>query len=75
LAKKARQFFCRAFLLVSPLALCAMLLPLYLPSTSDYGFKVTFGNPHNTEFLRRALQALIRSEVPYSGGNAGANCF
>ena len=41
-----------------------MQLPPYLPITSDYGFKVTFGNPDNTEFLRRALQALIRSEVP-----------
>ena len=41
-----------------------MNLPAYLPITSDYGFKVTFGNPHNTEFLRRALPALIGSDVP-----------
>ena len=31
---------------------------------SDYGFKVTFGNQHNTLFLRRALQALISSPLP-----------
>ncbi|RZK21572.1 MAG: hypothetical protein EOO56_11145 [Hymenobacter sp.] len=31
---------------------------------SDYGFKATFGNQHNTLFLRRALQALISSAVP-----------
>lgn len=41
-----------------------MDLPAYLPITSDYGFKATFGNPHNTEFLRRALPALIGSAVP-----------
>ena len=34
------------------------------PLISDYGFKATFGNEHNTVFLRRALQALIASEVP-----------
>jgi predicted transposase/invertase (TIGR01784 family) len=36
----------------------------YIPFTSDYGFKVTFGNEHNTLFLRRALQALINLEQP-----------
>ncbi len=41
-----------------------MNLPAYLPITSDYGFKATFGNPHNTQFLRRALPALIGSDVP-----------
>jgi hypothetical protein len=38
-------------------------LPDLLPITSDYGFKVTFGNRVNTLFLRRALQALIQSPV------------
>ena len=37
---------------------------LFIPIISDYGFKVTFGNEANTLFLRRALQALIESEVP-----------
>ncbi len=39
-------------------------LPTYLPLTSDYGFKVAFGNPKNTLFLRRALQALLQSDTP-----------
>ncbi len=38
--------------------------PLFIPIISDYGFKVTFGNESNSLFLRTALQALIRSEVP-----------
>ncbi len=38
--------------------------PRFIPLLSDYGFKVTFGNEGNTLFLRRALQALIESEVP-----------
>lgn len=38
--------------------------PPFIPLISDYGFKATFGNEHNTLFLRRALQALIRSDVP-----------
>jgi len=36
----------------------------FIPLISDYGFKATFGNEHNSLFLRRALQALIQSEVP-----------
>ena len=36
----------------------------FIPLVSDYGFKATFGNEHNTLFLRRALQALIKSAVP-----------
>jgi predicted transposase/invertase (TIGR01784 family) len=37
---------------------------IFIPIISDYGFKATFGNESNTLFLRRALQALIKSEVP-----------
>ncbi|WP_229366126.1 Rpn family recombination-promoting nuclease/putative transposase [Fibrisoma montanum] len=37
---------------------------LFIPLVSDYGFKVVFGNEKNTIFLRKALQALIQSEVP-----------
>ncbi|MBL7788140.1 MAG: PD-(D/E)XK nuclease family transposase, partial [Chitinophagales bacterium] len=33
----------------------------FIPFTSDYGFKVTFGNENDTRFLRKALQALICS--------------
>jgi len=36
----------------------------FVSPLSDYGFKVTFGNQHNTLFLRRVLQALIGSAVP-----------
>ncbi|MEI6411562.1 MAG: Rpn family recombination-promoting nuclease/putative transposase [Bacteroidota bacterium] len=39
-------------------------LKRYIPFTSDYGFKVTFGNEHNTLFLRRALQAVINMQFP-----------
>jgi predicted transposase/invertase (TIGR01784 family) len=37
---------------------------ILIPFTSDYGFKVTFGNESDTLFLRKALQALIRSDIP-----------
>jgi hypothetical protein len=37
---------------------------IFIPIISDYGFKATFGNESNTLSLRRALQALIKSEVP-----------
>jgi predicted transposase/invertase (TIGR01784 family) len=36
----------------------------YAPFTSDFGFKVTFGNEVNTLFLRRAIQAMIGLEQP-----------
>jgi predicted transposase/invertase (TIGR01784 family) len=36
----------------------------FIEFTSDYGFKATFGNESDTRFLRKALQALIQSEVP-----------
>ena len=36
----------------------------FIPITSDYGFKATFGNENDTLFLRTALQALIKSNVP-----------
>ncbi len=36
----------------------------YLPILTDYGFKASFGNQQDTRFLRRALQALIQSDVP-----------
>ena len=36
----------------------------FIPLTSDYGFKATFGNERNTLFLRRALQALIKADTP-----------
>ena len=38
--------------------------PRFIPLLSDYGFKATFGNEANSLFLRRALQALIQSEIP-----------
>jgi predicted transposase/invertase (TIGR01784 family) len=47
-----------------PMKLSDTFEPRFIPLLSDYGFKVTFGNEGNTLFLRRALQALIESEVP-----------
>ena len=35
---------------------------IFIPIISDYGFKATFGNEANTLFLRKALQALIKSD-------------
>jgi predicted transposase/invertase (TIGR01784 family) len=37
---------------------------LFIPIISDYGFKITFGNETDTLFLRKALQALIKSKIP-----------
>lgn len=47
----------------------------FIPFTSDYGFKATFGNEENTLFLRRALQALIGSDVPISEVFFDKNAF
>ena len=35
----------------------------FIAFTSDYGFKATFCNESDTLFLRKALQALIRSPI------------
>lgn len=48
---------------------------LFIPLISDYGFKVVFGNERNTLFLRRALQALIQSEVPIVEVSFDKNTF
>lgn len=36
----------------------------FISMLSDYGFKITFGNEQHSEFLRKALQALINSLTP-----------
>jgi len=36
----------------------------FISLMSDYGFKVTFADESDTLFLRKALQALIQSDVP-----------
>lgn len=36
----------------------------FVSMLSDYGFKVTFANEADTTFLKKAIQALIKSEVP-----------
>ena len=36
----------------------------FIAFTSDYGFKATFGSESDTLFLRKALQALIKSPIP-----------
>jgi predicted transposase/invertase (TIGR01784 family) len=36
----------------------------FISFTSDYGFKVTFGNELNMIFLKKALQILIGSDIP-----------
>ena len=48
---------------------------IFIPIISDYGFKATFGNEANTLFLRRALQALIKSEVPITEVKFDKNTF
>jgi predicted transposase/invertase (TIGR01784 family) len=48
---------------------------IYIPFTSDFGFKATFGNEHNTLFLRRALQALIKSNIPIHTVSLSQNVF
>jgi len=41
-----------------------VILKRFISMLSDYGFKITFGNETNTLFLRKSIQALIKSEVP-----------
>ncbi len=48
---------------------------IFIPIISDYGFKATFGNETNTLFLRRALQALIKSEIPIKEVKFDKNTF
>jgi predicted transposase/invertase (TIGR01784 family) len=48
---------------------------IFIPIISDYGFKATFGNEANTLFLRRALQALIKSETPIKEVKFDKNTF
>ena len=48
---------------------------IFIPIISDYGFKATFGNEANTLFLRRALQVLIKSEVPIKEVKFDKNTF
>lgn len=47
----------------------------YISITSDYGFKATFGNESNDLFLRKSLQALIKSEVPIQKVHFEKNAF
>lgn len=48
---------------------------LFIPIISDYGFKATFGNESNTLFLRKGLQALIKSDVPITDVQFDKNTF
>lgn len=48
---------------------------IFIPIISDYGFKATFGNEANTLFLRKALQALIKSETPIKEVKFDKNTF
>jgi predicted transposase/invertase (TIGR01784 family) len=48
---------------------------LFIPIISDYGFKATFGNEANTLFLCKALQALIKSEIPIKEVKFDKNTF
>ena len=48
---------------------------IFIPIISDYGFKATFGNEANTLFLRKALQALIKSKVPIKEVKFDKNTF
>ncbi len=48
---------------------------IFIPIISDYGFKATFGNEANTLFLRKALQALIKSETSIKDVKFDKNTF
>lgn len=48
---------------------------VYIPIISDYGFKATFGNEADSLFLRTALQALIKSEIPIREVHFDKNAF
>jgi predicted transposase/invertase (TIGR01784 family) len=48
---------------------------IFLPIISDYGFKATFGNETNTLFLRKALQALIKSDFAIKEVKFDKNSF
>ncbi|MVM40904.1 Rpn family recombination-promoting nuclease/putative transposase [Spirosoma sp. HMF3257] len=48
---------------------------IFIPLISDYGFKVTFGNESNTLFLRKSLQALIKSDIPIREVRFDKNTF
>ncbi len=48
---------------------------IFIPIISDYGFKATFGNETNTLFLRKALQALIKSNIPIKEVTFDKNTF
>ncbi|HAK75719.1 MAG TPA: hypothetical protein DCM71_02135, partial [Runella sp.] len=48
---------------------------IFIPIISDYGFKATFGNETNTLFLRKALQALIKSTIPIKEVKFDKNTF
>ncbi|GAB4035912.1 Rpn family recombination-promoting nuclease/putative transposase [Spirosoma jeollabukense] len=48
---------------------------VYIPIISDYGFKATFGNEADNLFLRTALQALIRSDIPIREIQFDKNAF
>jgi len=48
---------------------------IFIPIISDYGFKATFGNETNTLFLRKALQALIKSEISIKEVKFDKNTF
>ena len=48
---------------------------IFIPIISDYGFKATFGNEANTLFLRKSLQALIKSDIPIKEVKFDKNTF
>ena len=48
---------------------------IFIPIISDYGFKATFGNEANTLFLRKALQALIKSDIQIKEVKFDKNTF
>ncbi len=48
---------------------------IFVPVTSDYGFKATFGNESHPLFLKKALQALIKSKTPIKHINYVKNAF
>ncbi|WP_317167087.1 PD-(D/E)XK nuclease family transposase [Spirosoma endbachense] len=47
----------------------------YISIISDYGFKATFGNEADSLFLRTALRALIKSDMPIREVHFDKNVF
>ena len=53
----------------------AFLKPYIVSFLSDYGFKVTFGDPNDTLFARKAIEIIIADKHPILSLNYVRNEF